>query len=87
MRIKKILVEKEVQEKIFKKHNVNRDDIESVFFDEPIFYRTRDNRYMAIGDNNITIIFAYEKGTAKVITAYFASKWQKRLYKVKKCRK
>tara|TARA_Y100000310_G_C20302465_1_gene632453 strand:- start:412 stop:672 length:261 start_codon:yes stop_codon:yes gene_type:complete len=86
MKIRQILVSFEVQKKIFKKHNVKRTEIEGVFFDEPYFFKTRSNRYVAIGlvRRYITVVFNYKEGTAVVVTAYEASKWQKKVYKEKR---
>tara|TARA_B100001971_G_C17813583_1_gene345328 strand:- start:281 stop:535 length:255 start_codon:yes stop_codon:yes gene_type:complete len=84
MRIKKVLVSFEVQEKIFKKHNVTREQIENVFFDEPYVFRSKEGRYVAIGNEYITVVFDYDNGDAEIVTAYRSSRWQKRLYKVKK---
>ncbi len=87
MRVKKILISLKVQEKIFKKHNINRDEIEAVFLDnEPYYFKTRINRYMVIGfvGKYITIVFIYDKGVIEIITAYESSRWQKKLYKEKK---
>lgn len=86
MRINKILVAFEVQEKIFKKHNVKREDIEAVFFDEPYYFHAKKKRYIAIGfiEKYVTVVFDYDNGDAAVVTAYESSRWQKKLYKVKK---
>lgn len=87
MRIKKILILLKVQKKIFKKHNIKREEIEAVFLDnEPYYFKTRSNRYIVIGfvGKYITIVFTYNEGVAEIITAYESSKWQKKLYKVKK---
>lgn len=75
-----------VEEKIFKKHNVKREDIEAVFFGEPYYFRDKKGRYIAIGFANeyITVVFEYQDEIAAVVTAYRASKWQRNLYKVKR---
>lgn len=88
MRIRKIKITLDVQEKIFKKHNLRREEIEGVFFDEPLYFHTKDKRYMAIGfiDKYVTVVFYYE-GDAVVITAYESSKWQRNLYNVKRWKK
>ena len=86
MRIKKILIELKVQEKIFKKHNVLREDIENVFLNnEPIFLKAKDGRYIAIGfiGEYFTIIFELNECIANIVTAYKSSKWQKKLYSVR----
>ena len=50
---------------------------------EPIFFRAKNSRYIAI-TTDVSIVFAYENKTAKIITAYQSSKWQKKLYKKKR---
>ena len=86
MRIKKVLISVNVQEKIFKKHSIKRREIEDVFYDEPYFFKTRGNKYMAIGfvEKYITVVFDYKENNAEIITAYLSSKWQKKLYRAKK---
>jgi len=86
MRIKKVMISFDAEEKIFKKHNVKRKDIEAVFFNKPYFYSDKKGRYIAIGfsDGYITVVFEFNEGYAKVVTAYKSSIWQKKLYKVKK---
>jgi len=83
MKLKKILITFEIQEKIFKKHKITRTQVEGVFFDEPIFLKTRNQRYTAIGfiDEYVTVIFNIKENNATIITAYKSSKWQKKLYK------
>ncbi len=86
MRISKIKVSVEVQEKVFKKHNVSRDELEAVFFDDPYYFRDRKGRYVAIGfiGSYVTVVFEFSEGCAEIITAYRSSKWQKKLYRMKK---
>lgn len=84
MRIKKIVLEKTVQEKILLKHGVRREEIERGLLEgKPIFFRAKDGKYMAISGYNryLTIIFGYERKNATIVTAYESSAWQKRLYK------
>ncbi len=85
MRINKILISLDVQEKIFKKHNVKRDDIEAVFFDDPYYFKDKKGRYVVIGYDYVTVVFEFYDNYAEIITAYKSSRWQKRLYKVKRC--
>ncbi|MBU1946184.1 MAG: BrnT family toxin [Nanoarchaeota archaeon] len=89
MRIDKIRISPEVQEKIFKKHKVLRDEIENAFFDEPYYFKDRGGRYVAIGfiDCYVTVVFEFDKGCADVVTAYRSSEWQRKLYKVKRWKK
>ena len=87
MKIEKVIVSKNRSEKIFKKHNVTIEKIEEILLnDNPIYFRTRDNKYLSVGrfDEYITIIFRKEKNNANIITAYQSSKWQIKLYKRKK---
>jgi len=86
MRIKKVMISFETQEKIFKKHNVRRKDIEAVFFDDPYYFKDKYGRYVVIGfiDDYVTVIFEYQEEIATIVTAYRSSRWQKKLYKVKR---
>ena len=84
MRIKKIVLEKTVQEKILLKHGVRREEIEHGLLEgKPRFFRAKDGKYMTISSYNryLTIIFGYEGKNAAIVTAYESSDWQKRLYK------
>ncbi len=85
MRITKVFVSLQTQEKIFKKHHVLREEIENVFFDEPFFFRTRQSKYIAIGfiGKHVTVVFYHRKEDAEVITAYKSTTWQKNLYNTK----
>ncbi|MEK6949070.1 MAG: hypothetical protein AABX34_02535 [Nanoarchaeota archaeon] len=90
MRIKKIIIESYIEEKINKKHGVYRNEIEDALFEgSSIFYRTKDNRYVAIASKEryITIIFLYQRGVAAIITAYASSDWQIKLFKRKRLKK
>ena len=84
MRIKKVQIELETENKIFNKHGVARKEIEEGLLDnKPIFYKAKEGRYMALTHKfrYVTIIFRYEKGIANIKTAYLSSDWQIRLYK------
>jgi len=90
MRIKKIAIEFDTEEKINKKHGVYRKEIEDALFEGlSIFYRTKDDRYVAIASKEryITVIFLYQKKVATIITAYPSSDWQIKLFKKKKSKK
>ena len=90
MRVKKILIELDTEEKINKKHGLYRKEIEDALFEgNPIFYRTKENKYVAIASKEkyITIIFLYRKGTATIKTAYPSSDWQIKLFKRKRLKK
>ncbi len=86
MKIKKILVETEIQEKILYKHGIKREELENALLEgKPKFIRIRDNWYMAIAHHNqyITAIFEHEQQTATIKTAYKSSDWQISRYKRK----
>ena len=86
MKIKKILVDTDTQEKILYKHGVKREELENALLEgKPKFIRIRDNLYMAITHYHdyITAIFEYEQRTATIKTAYKSSDWQIEKYKRK----
>jgi len=86
MHIEKIVISKVVLKKIFDKHSILSIEIEETLFDgNPIYFRTRDDKYLGIGNKfrYITIVFIKEGNYAKIITAYPSSKWQRKLYKRK----
>ena len=90
MKIKKILIEVSVEEKISKKHGVHRNEIEEGLFEgKPIFFKTKDEKYMAflLRGRYISVVFTFTQSVAKVITAYPSSEWQIRLYKRKRSQK
>lgn len=86
MKIKKILVETKIQEKILYKHGIKREEIENALLEgKPKFIRIKDNLYMAVTHCHeyITAIFEYEQQTATIKTAYKSSDWQISRYKRK----
>ena len=86
MRISKILISAEVQEKIFKKHGIKREEIEEGLLQgNSKCFKTRTNRYLAIAHKNgyLTIVFGCRNSVAEILTAYRSSDWQIRLYKRK----
>lgn len=86
MKIKKILVETEIQKKILYKHGIKREELENVLLEgKPKFIRIRDNLYMAITHYHeyITAIFEYKQQTATIKTVYKSSDWQINRYKRK----
>ena len=90
MRIKKVVIDFYTEEKIYKKYGVYRKDIEDALFEGvSVFYRTKDDRYVAIASKEryITIIFLYQKEIATIITAYPSSDWQIKLFKKKMFKK
>ncbi len=87
MLIQHVLIEAKTEEKIFKKHGVKRVEVEGALLDdEPKYFRTKDERYMALAKIDgayITVIFTHAKTFAIITTAYPSSDWQVRLYKRK----
>ena len=86
MKIKKILVDTDTQEKILYKHGIKREELENALLEgKPKFIKIRDNLYMAITHYNkyITAIFEYEQQTATIKTAYKSSDWQINKHKKK----
>jgi len=84
MLVWKVLMDSAVEEKVFKKHGVEKCEVEAVLLaDDPQYFKTCGGRYSAIGisDRFITIIFEYKSGCADVITAYPSSRQQIRRYK------
>ena len=86
MKIKEVVIKKEIEGKIFYKHNLTPFEIEEALFNNPYITKTRDGRYFAINwvYGYITIIFEFERGRAKIITAYPSSNSQRKLFKRKK---
>ena len=86
MKIRKILVEIDIQEKILWKHGVKREDLENALREgNPRFFKIRDNLYTAVThfEYYLTIIFEYYKTDAKIKTAYKSSDWQIKRYNKK----
>ena len=85
MKIKDILIEDKIKEKILWKHNIRASDIKDALLDSPYILKTKNGRYLAIGHNHkfVTIIFEIVKNTAFIITAYPSSDAQRKLYKQK----
>ena len=86
MKIRKILVETDIQEKILWKHGIKREEFENALLEgNPRFFKIKDNLYMAIThyENYLTILFEYDKTDAIVKTAYKSSDWQIKRYNKK----
>lgn len=86
MILRKVVVSPKVKYKIKSKHNVDYEEIEIILKNNPLIYKTKDKKYVAIGKylRYLTIIFNYKGGYANIITAYPSSDWQIKLYKNKK---
>lgn len=90
--IKGIVIDTEIEQKIFEKHSVLPDEIRNILKDgKPLFKKIGGNQYIAIGlaERYLTIFFKYDSITkeAKITTAYPSSKTQIRSYKRKIKRK
>lgn len=86
MKIDKILVQLEVQEKILWKHGITREELENALLEgKPKFFKIRANVYMAVAhySHYITVVFEYDKNNAVVKTAYKSADWQIRKYSKK----
>lgn len=86
MILRKVMVELKIEEKIFKKHSVLREDIEHALLEgNPRYFKTKGEKYIALTHEKryLTIVFEYKKGNALIKTAYPSSKWQRRPYKRK----
>ncbi|MAG02211.1 hypothetical protein CMI42_02645 [Candidatus Pacearchaeota archaeon] len=59
MKIKEVIMEKEVREKLLDKHNVGSSEVKEVLLGSPYFIRAKWDRYLAIGCSNrfLTIVF------------------------------
>ena len=86
MRISKILIEDKIKEKILYKHNITAFEIKNLLLSNPYILKTKDNRFMALGNvqKHITLIFEMIKDTAFIVTAYPSSDAQRKLYKHKR---
>jgi len=88
MLLKGIIISKSTKKKILYKHHIKGDELYRLFNENPLYLRIGDCVYLAIGvwQRYITIIFSYNKGIARIITAYPSSKQQIRLFKKKRNR-
>lgn len=86
MKISKIIIEKDIEEKIFYKHSIPLFEIEEALFSNPYILKTRESRLVAINwfQKYITIIFELRDNKAFIITAYPSSDAQRKLYKRKR---
>lgn len=86
MRIVDVYLGQEIEEKVFTKHGVLREEVEEMLLaDEPKYFRTKGGRYMAIGlrERYLTAVFENVEGIAFILTSYPASEWQVKLYRRK----
>ncbi len=86
MIINKILIEDKIKEKILYKHGVTSTEIKEALLRSPLFLKTRQNRYLALGyaQKYISIIFELQKDIAFIITARPATDAERKLYKDKR---
>ncbi|MBI2148451.1 hypothetical protein HYU23_02130 [Candidatus Woesearchaeota archaeon] len=87
MNIEALDIGKNTKNKIFHKHSVEIIEIkQTIFYDDPIYFKSGNNKYMCIGKYNrhITVILKKIGKRARIVTAYPSSKWQVRLYRRKK---
>ena len=86
MKIRNILIEDKVKEKILFKHKVTAFEIKMALLNNPLILKTRKNRYLAIGKDQryITIIFEFLNNTAFIATAFPSSESQRKLFKLKR---
>ncbi len=85
MMIEVVKISLQTKIKIYDKHGVTIEEIETMLLDNrPYYARTKDGIYLAIGQWNrhLTIIFNYNQRhkEATIITAYPSSAWQIKLY-------
>lgn len=86
MLIKSIVIDSEIEMKIFEKHSVLPREIKRVLEENrPLFKKVGGKQYLAIGlmERYLTIFFQYDsiKKEAIIVTAYPSSKVQIKSYK------
>jgi len=86
MKIEKVIIEDQIKEKVFSKHHVEALEIKGVLMSNPLVFKSKLGRYLAIGNcyRFVTIIFECKGKTANIITAYPSSQSQIKLYKKKR---
>lgn len=67
------------------RHGVTPDEAEEVFVNRPKFFKSRQERYAALGKSSqgryLFVVFLYQgKGCARVVTARNMTKTERRLY-------
>ncbi len=69
------------------RHRVDADEVEEAFLDRQHLYKTREGRYILLGRSgtgrHLLIVFQYESGVARPITARDMTDSEKRLYRRK----
>lgn len=86
MKLRGILIEEHIKEKILWKHGITAREIEEVLLDSPLILKVSKERYIAVGHSNrfITIIFETLGTLAFIVTSYLSSDVQRKLYKHKR---
>lgn len=66
------------------RHGVSLEESEEVFYNRPLFKKTREDRYLALGSTDagrhLVVAFTYRAGTVRVITAREMKKSERRYY-------
>lgn len=86
MKIAKILIEVDIQEKILTKHGIHREELEEALLNgKPRFFVIRGNLYFGFTHLHryITIVIEYDAPCAIIKTAYPSSDWQIKRYRKK----
>ena len=86
LKITKILIEADIQEKILTKHGIHREELEEALLSgKPRFFVIRGNLYFGFTHlyRYITLVFEYDTACAIIKTAYPSSDWQIKRYKKK----
>ena len=69
------------------RHRVDADEVEEAFLGRQHLYKTREGRYILLGRSGtgrrLLIVFQYESGVARPITARDMTDSEKRLYRRK----
>lgn len=69
------------------RHRVDADEVEEAFLGRQHLYKTREGRYILLGRSgtgrHLLIVFRYESGVARPITARDMTDSEKRLYRRK----
>ncbi len=88
MKIKDIVCTREVNAKIIRKHNVDREEVQSVFENYHFDRKVKKDRYLALGSSYsgkyLAVFFAFKNGTARIITAREMNTSEKRLFRKKR---
>ena len=86
MKIKAVLIEDKVKEKVLDKHSVEAEEIREVLLGRLVVLKSKEERYVAFGTSKryLTVVFTYREGVANIITAYPSSEAQVRLSKKKR---